>query len=105
MLHELSVISLPIGGKVYNLYVAQSKIEKRRGLSGVDNLRDDEGMIFVYDDEKPRTFKFRDTCLPLVVYFIGSNGKILQKSFSSPFQKENITCNHPVRWVIEVLDC
>ena len=105
MLHELPVISLPIGGKIYNLHVAQSEQEKNIGLSGVDYLPKDGGMIFVYDDEKPRTFVFKDTCLPLVVYFIGSNGKVLQKSFSSPYQQENITCNKAVKWVIEVLDC
>ncbi len=104
MLHELPVISIPISGKVYNLYVAQTEAQKMQGLSGVDYLPNNGGMIFVYDDEKPRTFQFRDTLLPLKVYFIGSNGKVLQKSFSSQGQQSLIHCRFPCRWVIEVLN-
>lgn len=102
MLHELPVISLPINSKVYNLYVAQTDEQKRQGLSGISYLPDDHGMIFVYDDEKPRTFVFNDTCLPLEVYFIGSNGKVLQRSFSSPGQVEKISCSYPTKWVVEI---
>ena len=102
MLHELPIISLPIDSKVYKLYVAQTVEQKKQGLSGIDHLPDNHGMIFVYDDEKPRTFVFKDTCLPLVVYFIGSSGKVLQKSFSSPGQAAKIKCNYPIKWVIEV---
>ena len=104
MLHDLSTISLPIGGKVYKLYVADSDEEKQQGLSGVESLEGAEGMIFPYDTDKPRTFQFKDTRLPLVVYFIGSNGKVLQKSTSSPYQQENITCSRPCRWVIEIIN-
>ena len=104
MLHDLPIISLPIGGKLYKLYVAMSAKEKAKGLSGVKTLGDVDGMIFVYSDDKHHTFQFKDTCLPLVVYFIGSNGKVLQRSTSSPYQQENISCIHPCRWVIEVLD-
>lgn len=104
MLHDLSTISLPIAGKVYKLYVADSESEKIQGLSGVKSLGDVDGMIFPYDSDKPRTFQFKDTCLPLVVYFIGANGKVLQKSTSSPYQQENITCSKPCRWVIEIIN-
>lgn len=104
MLHDLPIISLPIEGKLYKLYVAMSEKEKSKGLSGVTTLGDSDGIIFVYSSDKPRTFQFKDTCLPLVVYFIGSNGKVLQRSTSSPYQQENISCDYPCRWVIEVLD-
>ncbi len=104
MLHELPTIGLTLGGKTYKLFVASSHDQKLRGLSGVNSLTSEEGMIFTYDDEKPRTFQFRETLLPLKVYFIGSSGKVVQRSSASAGQKENISCNLPSRWVIEVLD-
>jgi len=102
MLHEMPIITLPFAGEIYNLYVASSEEEKRQGLSGVDHIGRDEGMIFDYDDEKPRTFQFRDVCFPLAVYFIGANGKVLQKSTSSPYQAGLISCEKPCKWVIEI---
>ena len=104
MLHDLPIISLPMGGKLYKLYVASSEEEKMQGLSGVESLGGVDGMIFSYSSDKPRTFQFKDMCLPLVVYFIGSNGKVLQRSTSSPYQQENISCLYPCRWIIEIID-
>tara|TARA_B100000900_G_C20586656_1_gene719880 strand:- start:1941 stop:2261 length:321 start_codon:yes stop_codon:yes gene_type:complete len=103
MIHDLPVISLEIGSKKYNLYVAKSYKQKKQGLSGVSHLAHNEGMLFPYDDEKPRTFQFRDTLLPLEVYFIGADGKVLQKSISKPRQKSSIHCDKPCKWVIEIL--
>lgn len=104
MLHDLPTISIPIGRKIYKLFVAASPEQKVQGLSGVDHLAPDEGMIFPYDSEEKRTFQFRDTLLPLKVYFIGADGKVLQKSSASPGQFEVITCPFPCKWVIEILD-
>ena len=103
MLHELPVISIPIKDKIYNLLVASTEEEKNKGLSGVQHLEDNEGMLFVYDDDKPRQFQFKDTCLPLEVYFIRNDGKVIQNSTSSPYQSDPISCDLPCRWVIEVL--
>lgn len=102
MLHDLPAISIPIGRKIYKLFVADSPEQKVQGLSGVDHLAPNEGMIFPYDDEKPRTFQFRDTLLPLKVYFIGADGKVVQISSANPGQSENITCRKPCKWVIEL---
>ena len=104
MLHELPVIRLSLNNKVYKLRVASDVSSKRSGLSGIQHLGEDEGFLFAYNDDKPRTFQFRDTCLPLQVYFMGSNGKVLQRSFSSPYQQESISRPYPCRWVIEILD-
>lgn len=104
MLHELPTISLPLGKRIYKLFVATSPEQKIKGLSGIDHLAPNEGMIFPYDNEEKRTFQFRDTLLPLKVYFIGANGKVLQKSSAKPGQFDAITCPVPCKWVIEVLD-
>ena len=104
MLHDLPIVNIPIAGKKYKLYVAISNDQKMQGLSGVSQLKHDEGMLFPYDDEKPRTFQFRETLLPLKVYFIGGDGKVLQRSSASPGQEKTITCPSPCKWVIELLD-
>jgi uncharacterized membrane protein (UPF0127 family) len=99
--NELPIVTLPIGKNKYFLYVADTEERKYQGLSGVKSLPKNTGMLFPYDEERPRTFQFRDTLLPLTVYFIGSDGKILQKSNSKP-GGPSIHCSKPCKYVIEV---
>ena len=100
-LSELPIVSLPLGGKKYFLYVAETDEQKFQGLSGISRLPDNAGMLFPYDDDRVRTFQFRDTLLPLLVYFIGSDGKVIQRSSAYPGCPP-ITCSKPCRYVIEV---
>jgi len=98
------MIQVDIGDDVYDLYVAQSRIQKEKGLSGIDSFKNNVGMIFPYSDEKPRTFQFRDTLLPLAVYFISGDGRVVQKSYAGSGQRNSIHCPHDCKWVIEVED-
>ncbi len=104
MLHELPTITLKIKGKKYNLWVAHDSKSKKQGLAGIDGIGDNEGMVFPYDDDRPRRFQFRETLIPLTIYFIDATGRVIQKSFSEPMQKKDIVCKKPCRWVIEVLN-
>ncbi len=98
---EYPIVSLPLGKNKYFLYVADTDERKHLGLSGTQNLPKRAGMLFPYDDEKPRTFQFRETLMPLTVYFIGSDGKVLQTSNSKPGGPP-IHCSKPCKYVIEV---
>ena len=99
--NDYPIVSLPIGNIKYLLYVADTNERKHLGLSGVKKILKTSGMLFPYDDEKPRTFQFRDTLIPLTVYFIGSEGKVLQKSIAKPGGPP-IHCPKPSKYVIEV---
>ena len=99
--NDYPIVSLPMGNTRYILYVADTGERKHLGLSGIKNLPKATGMLFPYDDEKPRTFQFRETLLPLLVYFIGSDGKVLQKSTAKPGGPP-IRCSKPCKYVIEV---
>jgi len=102
MLHDFRKIRLKIGKEDYTLYVAETNAERKQGLSGIKNMPKNTGMIFCYENEKHRTFTFRETLIPLTIYFIDSKGKVVQKSFSYPHQYDSITCKKPCMWVIEI---
>lgn len=50
---------------------------RSRGLMFVDKLNENEGMLFVYGDEKQRTFWMKNTLIPLDMIFIASNGTVV----------------------------
>jgi len=104
MLHDFPIIDLKFGDRTLKIYVAITAEQKIQGLSNVSDLRGCHGMIFPFDGDKPRTFTFRKTLLPLKVYFIGSDGKVVQSSSATSGQHENIHCSIPSRWVLELHD-
>lgn len=57
--------------------VARTQLEKEKGLCCRDYLPKDSGMLFVYD--KPGNYRFwmRDTRIPLDMYWINSQKKII----------------------------
>ena len=104
MIKNLPKIKLKIEDIEYFLYVASSQEEKLKGLSGVRNLGPREGMIFSYDHEAPRSFQFKETLIPLKIYFVNKKGKIVKKEKTKPGQNQNVACSTPCKWVIEIFD-
>jgi len=104
IIETLPSIQLKISDKVHTLYVATSREEKEKGLSGVTDLMPFEGMIFVYDYEAPRSFQFKETLVPLTIYFIDKRGKIIKREKTLPGQKNNVVCSMPCLWVVEFFE-
>ena len=43
-------IKIKVGDKKYKVKVAQTDLEQEKGLSGIKELPEDEGMLFSFDD-------------------------------------------------------
>jgi len=91
---------------ILNVEVAETEEERKRGLMFRKNLGENEGMLFVFEDERHVTFWMKNTFIPLDIIFVSSNGTINEI-------KENLqpciadACElypslYPVKYVIEV---
>jgi len=48
-------IKVHIAGKTYKVKLAETEEDKHKGLQGVTELPEDEGMLFIFDDEEVDT--------------------------------------------------
>lgn len=73
-------IILNIDGKDYILFTARTALEKARGLSGITELKDADGMIFYFEPAQKPTFWNKNTHLNLELIWM-RNGKIVGRDF------------------------
>ena len=70
---------LTINGEEYDVYLAKSEEQKKRGLQGVMNLDSDEGMLFFINESEPEetVFHTHNCHFPIDILFLDDNFKIL----------------------------
>lgn len=83
--------------------VADSSGERYTGLSDHESLGEDEGMLFVFEDEDERSFVMRDMDFPIDIIFIGEDGRITTIHEAPTEEGSDLTSYRgEARWVLEV---
>ena len=97
-----ALLPLHIGPHAFQVEVAATPSERRRGLMGRTHLPADGGMLFVFEQPGRHCFWMRDTPLPLSVAFIDSTGRVASLTDMQP-RTEMLHCpNTDVRYALEV---
>ena len=86
-----------------NIEIADTEYDTQTGLMYRDKMLDTRGMLFVFNDEAPRSFYMKNTRIPLDLIFADSNGKIVsfQKN-AQPFDESSLPSNAPAKYVLEI---
>ena len=97
-------IKTKIKGKpgVYSLWVADTPKKKHVGLSKIKSIPKNHGMIFVYDDDAPRSFTMKNTFIPLQIIFLDKNFNVLKQEKGKPRQSSAVICKEKCRYVVEI---
>jgi uncharacterized membrane protein (UPF0127 family) len=85
--------------------VARTDSQKEKGLMDRQRLPQDEGMLFVFDEQKIRAFWMKNMRFPLDIIWMKADKKIV--SISEDVEPCKETCpalisNAPVQFVLEV---
>jgi uncharacterized membrane protein (UPF0127 family) len=75
---------------------------RAQGLMYRTSMPAGSGMVFVYDDEAPRSFWMKDTRIPLSIAFVSSSGRIVSISDMQPLNTTSVPSGAPARYAIEV---
>lgn len=87
----------------FDIYLALSAQQQRRGLMFVRELPARTGMLFVYPDENYRSMWMKNTYLSLDMVFARRDGSVANiASDTVPLSEKSVTSSEPVSFVLEL---
>jgi uncharacterized protein len=97
-----SGLALEIGDVTVDAEIADDSAERSHGLMERTSLPLDHGMLFVYPDERPRTFWMKNTPLPLSIAFMDAQGRIVRIADMEPYDLQPVPSGRPAMYALEM---
>lgn len=92
---------IKIGDREYKVKEARTQAQQEKGLQGVDQLPNDEGMLFYFYPSQEVSMWMKDTKIPLDIIFINDDEEVISVSKGTPNNEDLIT-EQDVAYVLEV---
>lgn len=87
----LLLLSCAVGPKVmfdngaeFSVELAQTPAEKAKGLMNRSSMPENHGMLFIFNNEAPRSFWMKNTLIPLDMIFLGANMSVIEIKSNVP---------------------
>lgn len=94
-------MELKINDKKYTVETAETPDEMTQGLIGVESLKDNEGMFFIFDDPQTVSFHMKGMLIPIDIIFIDEGLKVISIYKGKVGAKETVEEDN-VNYVLEV---
>lgn len=88
-------------GQTVNLEIAADPDSRARGLMFRRRLGADEGMLFVFPKDEPRSFWMRNTYIPLTIAYLSADRRIVSMADMEPFDESSCLSRFAARYAIE----
>jgi uncharacterized membrane protein (UPF0127 family) len=103
--YERSVSFLTSSGDTLStveVAIADEESERNQGLMDVRDLPKTKGMLFIFEENEPRSFWMANTPLALDIIFVNEEQEIVRIHHSTkPFSEKNFDSEKPAKYVIE----
>lgn len=86
-----------------DIEIANTEAKREQGLMYRTEMKETQGMLFIFDDETYRSFWMKNTILPLDMIFVNSNYEIVNiRKNTTPYDVSQYTSTAPAKYVVEV---
>ncbi|GAA4317680.1 hypothetical protein GCM10023115_43280 [Pontixanthobacter gangjinensis] len=83
--------------------LAESSYEHQTGLMYRESMEDDQGMLFVYDDARVRSFYMKNTYIPLdIIYYAADSTLVSIQKNATPRDETSLPSEGPTKFVLEI---
>ncbi|MBI2546034.1 DUF192 domain-containing protein [Candidatus Woesearchaeota archaeon] len=85
--------------------IADTDKERAQGLMFRESLPENQGMLFIFDDEADRVFWMKNTLIPLDMIFISKDLEVVDIQHAAPCTADPCTLYNstkPAKYVLEV---
>ncbi|MBD3386146.1 DUF192 domain-containing protein [candidate division KSB1 bacterium] len=90
--------------KKIDIEIADSEYKIILGLMFRKEMQENQGMLFLFDNEEPRSFWMKDTYISLDILFADASKKIVTiHKYTTPFTTNGYASTEPAQYVVEVI--
>jgi len=83
--------------------IAESQVARQEGLMNVYDMPQDNGMIFIFEQEEQLSFWMANTPLSLDIIFVNADKEIVRiHSNTPPHSQQQFTSDQPAMYAVEV---
>ncbi len=96
-----------LGGKRYQVEIADNDEERARGLMFRDGMENNRGMLFIHDTEEPQAYWMKNTRIPLDILYFDNARRLVSQQRDVPACTLGDGCppypsDAPARYVLEL---
>ncbi|TYB73818.1 DUF192 domain-containing protein [Bizionia saleffrena] len=89
--------------KVLDIELALTQTERDLGLMYRNELKDNQGMLFVFPDSQPRSFYMRNTHISLDIIYLDHNRAIVSiQREAKPMDESSLPSESAAQYVLEI---
>ena len=86
----------------FQVALAESSEQYRKGLMGCERIAPGTGLLFIYPDAKRRVFWMKNTPLALAIIFVSPAGQIMAIEAGRPNSTRRIRSPGHIQYVLEI---
>jgi len=99
---KYATVSISINKHIFIVEIARTKEQREKGLMFRKELKENEGMLFVFPEDRYLGFYMKNTFIPLSIAFILSTGEIAQIEDMQPLDETTVFSRIEARYALEV---
>jgi len=91
-----------VGDKTITVEIADNDQTRAQGLMHRESMKENHGMLFVFQEEKKMSFWMKNTLIPLSIAYISKNGEIKEIYDMNPLDESPVRSNRSVLYALEM---